>query len=453
MATHYPVIAGDPPLGHKKAETWRRKEALWTAYESAGNDAFNQMQRFSVLNTSTLAPKTDPFRAQRTRGAFGKSASATPLAPRTTLRDAMKNADAMDWPPPALNVPERTRNAADDARPYAIWAARFEADTRVCEAWAREVVECKDRQSLIGGSQEAGGPPELWWNGSWVDPSRPYRPAIQRRDLIKLVDDGPSLAQYLEQDGWVEPLRPVVPTLRLAVDPCRPPFEALRFACQAVGAQDLAVGGANPRAAVVAGGCQAAGEFVAAFFPGHRILLSRRALRPVIGEMAVDLPKPKDTDELKMWWPWKMVRGAPRVGRVIVNLPPGRALRYVARMGNEDAPTLRPVEHEAFRRGPVSNPFFMAEEIIEAAVRVLLPGGTLVLLGGVEFGEHHYGNDLLKEHGLEPAPVGSRGVDTVRRPLWFRYEAGAWGEGQGPWAPWGCLWPSSRLASVWRMPS
>jgi hypothetical protein len=452
MANHYPLIAGDPPLGYRNAELRRRKAALWTAYESVGSDGHKHMTDISVLNTSIPAPETDPISAQRILEAVRKLASGE--AANVGLSDAVEIANAMGWPPRELSVPERTTSAADATHSFAAWAARYEADSRVCESWARDVTECTERQSIVGSILAAQGAPELWWDDKCFDPSGPYRPAIDPRDLGRLAFEGPTLEDFLKLGGWAEGLRSARPTFRLAVDPCRPPFEALRFACQAVGAQAEDIGGAEPGLALVAGGGPAAAEFVARSFPGHRVQLSRGPLEPRIDRVSKRVPQPTDPEELELWWPWKILdRQNVRVGRVIVNLPPGRALQYVRRMANDDLPVLRPREHEALRRGPVANPFSRAEDIIEAAVRVLLPGGTLVLLGGVEFGEHHYGNGLLEEHGLEPAPVGGRGVDTVRRPLWFTYEPGAWGEGQGPWAPWGCLWPSSRLASVWRMPS
>jgi len=144
--------------------------------------------------------------------------------------------------------------------------------------------------------------------------------------------------------------------------------------------------------------------------------------------------------------------------RVVLNVPTHRASTFERAFAEAEEPiapwtfrdlrqgfrTLSTRDETAFRNSYV--------QIGEAAVEFLSPGGQLVLLGGFELGEYSIVADSLAALGLVPSLVGPDQVDTVAKPVLFKYEPGKWGDGQGPWAPYGCLWPSPRLVSVWRKP-
>ena len=144
--------------------------------------------------------------------------------------------------------------------------------------------------------------------------------------------------------------------------------------------------------------------------------------------------------------------------RVVLNAPTHRASTFAHVFAEAEGPiapwtfrdlrqgyrTLSMRDETAFRNG--------YQQFAEAAVELLAPGGQLVLLGGFELGEYSIVAEHVAALGLVPSLVGPDQVDTVAKPILFRYQPGKWGEGQGPWSPYGCLWPSPRLASVWRKP-
>jgi len=403
MGRHYPSIAGDPPLGHKKAERWARIALLWKRYvrdEAVVNDV-------GLLPPTNTAPGLEPCYAQ--------------------------------------SIEERRRWRGRQVVGLAKWASNHEPRREVCAQWAGQIVEAELRRLQAGFQLSEQMPPVIGWDRQYTFRDSPspagWRPSVNSKTMGEIVHRGPSFEDYLSAGGHQEELRPFKPTLRSSLDPCRPPFHALRFACQAVWRSDVdshhvwETGlGINekikPAAPIglVCGGGPLAGEYLARFFRKTPVHRSRHPLEP-------ELPPGK-------------------LSRIVINVPSFRALAYVERLEDSDPEIVSPWEHEALLRGVVTPEERRLDGIVAAGLELLDTGGRVLLLGATELDEYWSAAERLKRAGLIGDSLGAGAVDTVDRPLHFAYEQGSYrgSRRQGPWAPYRVLWPSDRLVSVWRAP-
>lgn len=461
--SRYPCIAGDPTPSHKERELWDRQRPLWKWTETIvpGEEADSECHR--SLDESTLGflaracqklllaePREQDFVGKKPVqpeeldelvGSVCKGITAT-----TNVRSDRNDARCA-WNTTPLDLKERYEYLRPKLTDIFLWAARRDPSDEVCVKFACDYVEASEALQNLSVQFELDVPRKVRWKRwleiygtrdvqrtrdfehdevtGWHDASL----TMNRQHLKAAIEYPLCVSQTLLDRIFEEPLSyGKRPRLAQSIDPLRPPFQSIRFAAEVLGIGDLA----DDTIAFVCPGTGSAID-VLAYHQQHTNIL------------------PVESDVV-------LASDSTRYSRVLVNVPTLRAWKFVDRFRVAQRP-MEPWVQAELRRGyrSIPSPYEPeGEDIIAAIVRAganrLLPGGQLVLLGGTEQGEYDVAADLLASQGLVAGLVGADDDDTTSSPILFKYQPGKWGEGQGPWAPYGCLWPSPRLASVWRKP-
>jgi hypothetical protein len=329
-----------------------------------------------------------------------------------------------------------------------VWAEHYckERNPEVLARFAVETAYDNTFRMQVAGTLTLPAP--TWWlwappaNGgpsrlTWAPMTDGYTLPIHPRDFGRLEGSTARFtADVIEERNLVSPFQWLRPTYTWAMDPLRPPVQAVRTAASII-LQDMPeaqlgmpVGlftfgelGGDPPAPVLAVemGHSAAPEALAVFTKGRRIYTTSS----IFGQGLADGRPDKFTS-------------------VVVNIPHAAGMAFVTNIlhrENNNLPVMNRMENDIYWRWPSEDQGDHCEPLVRYGLDHLSPGGIMVILTDTFSGQLHLARKVIQDDGrMVQIPIRPQGPMAV-----------SYGYDKKPWGVYGCLRPTGRVLTAWRM--